>query len=179
MISNSEQRIGVFVDLSNLYHTARRIHGARPNFGNILEAAVNGRKLIRAFAYGITSPTSEEEKFLESLTKVGFELRMKDLQVFADGTKKGDWDVGITVDALRYAKKLDVAVLVTGDGDFVPLAQALQHEGVRVEGIAFGESSSAKLKEAVDHFTDLSKDKMKFLIPSRLAQLSRTRITRH
>jgi len=179
MISNSEQRIGVFVDLSNLYHTAQRIHGARPSFGNILETAVGGRKLIRAFAYGIATPTSEEEKFLATLTKVGFELRMKDLQVFADGTKKGDWDVGITIDALRYAKKVDVVVLITGDGDFVPLVQALQHEGVRVEGMAFGESSSLKLKEAVDHFTDLSKDKRKFLIPSRLAQMSRIRITHH
>lgn len=176
MISTADQRIGVFVDLSNLYHSARRLHGGRPNFGAILEKGVGNRKLIRAFAYGISNQTPEEEKFFESLTKQGYELRMKELQVFGDGTKKGDWDVGITVDALRYAKKLDVVILVTGDGDFVPLVHALQAEGVRVEGMAFGLASSIKLKEAVDAFTDLSQDKRSFLIPSKLARESRLRL---
>jgi uncharacterized LabA/DUF88 family protein len=175
MIAHTDQRVGVFVDLSNLYHTARRIHGARPNFSNILEQSVGDRKLIRAFAYGITSQSPEEEKFFESLTKLGFELRMKELQVFSDGTKKGDWDVGISIDAIRFSKKLDVVILVTGDGDFVPLVQALQHEGVRVEGMAFAEATALKLREVVDQFTDLSKDKRTFLIPSRLARESRQR----
>ncbi|MFA6042859.1 MAG: NYN domain-containing protein [Patescibacteria group bacterium] len=174
----ADQRVGVFVDLSNLYHTARRIHGARPHFGNILERGVGERTLIRAFAYGIASPAAEEQKFLESLTKQGFELRMKDLQVFSDGTKKGDWDVGMTVDALRFAPKLDVVILVTGDGDFIPLVQALQHQGVRVEGMAYGESTAIKLKEEVDLFTDLSKDKRSFIIPSRLAREGRLRLLR-
>lgn len=178
MISTADQRIGVFVDLSNLYHSARRLHGGRPNFGAILERGVGDRKLIRAFAYGITNQTPEEEKFFETLTKQSFELRMKELQVFGDGTKKGDWDVGIAIDALRYAKKVDVVILVTGDGDFVPLVRALQHEGVRVEGMAFGLAASIKLKEAVDLFTDLSNDKRAFLIPSKLAREGRLRLLR-
>ncbi len=178
MISTADQRIGVFVDLSNLYHSARRLHGSRPNFGGILEKGVSNRKLIRAFAYGISNQTPEEEKFFESLTKQGFELRMKELQVFGDGTKKGDWDVGIAIDALRYAKKVDVVILITGDGDFVPLVRALQHEGVRVEGMAFGLAASIKLKEAVDQFTDLSADKRSFLIPSKLAREGRIRLLR-
>jgi uncharacterized LabA/DUF88 family protein len=179
MISTADQRIGVFVDLSNLYHSARRLHGSRPNFGAILEKGVAGRKMIRAFAYGITNQTPEEEKFFESLTKVGYELRMKELQVFGDGTKKGDWDVGIAIDALRYAKKVDVVILITGDGDFVPLVRALQHEGVRVDGMAFGLAASIKLKEAVDQFTDLSIDKRSFLIPSKLAREGRLRLSSH
>ena len=178
MISTADQRIGVFVDLSNLYHSARRLHGSRPNFGAILEKGVAGRKMIRAFAYGITNQTPEEEKFFETLTKQGYELRMKELQIFGDGTKKGDWDVGIAIDALRYAKKVDVVILITGDGDFVPLVRALQHEGVRVECMGFGLATSIKLKEAVDHFTDLSLDKRNFLIPSKLAREGRIRLLR-
>ena len=100
--------------------------------------------------------------------KVGIEMRTKDLQVFFGGAKKADWDVGLAVDAITAAPKLDTVVLVTGDGDFIPLVEYLQlNEGCQVEVISFGKSSSGKLKEAAHAFTDMCEDPKRFTIGSR------------
>ena len=164
----SEQRIGVFVDVANMYYSAKNIHGTRVNFGKILEEASNDRLLVRAIAYVIRADTPEEQKFFEALDKQGFEVKMKDLQIFPGGAKKGDWDVGITVDAIRLADRLDAVVIVAGDGDYIPVVRYLQEaKGCRVEVMAFQESTSSKLREAADKFTDLSSDKKKFLLPIR------------
>src|SRR3989338_1793017 len=167
MMKHKEQRVGVFVDVANMYHSAKNLYCARVNFNEVLKAAVDGRRLVRAVAYVIKSNSTEEQSFFEALDKVGFEVKMKDLQVFAGGAKKADWDVGIAVDAISMAAKFDVIVLVTGDGDFTPLVEYLQFQGHLVEVMAFGETTSARLREAVDDFTDLSTDKRRFLIRSR------------
>lgn len=165
MASFKEQRVGVLVDIQNLYYSAKVIYKKKVNFGQILKDAVGDRKLIRAFAYGIKTMEGLEEKFFEALGKQGFEVKTKDLQIFPGGAKKGDWDVGITVDAIKMANNLDVIVLVSGDGDYIPVVEYLQNTfGCRVEVIAFSESASAKLIEKADKFTDLSEDKKKFLI---------------
>ncbi len=165
MASFKEQRVGVLVDIQNLYYSAKVIYKQKVNFGQILKDAVGDRKLIRAFAYGIKTMEGLEEKFFEALGKQGFEVKTKDLQIFPGGAKKGDWDVGITVDAIKMANKLDVIVLVSGDGDYIPVVEYLQNTfGCRVEVIAFSESASSKLMEKADKFTDLSQDKKKFLI---------------
>ena len=167
-MKTSEQRIGVFVDVANMYYSAKNIHGTRVNFGKILEDAVGDRQLVRAFAYVIKADTPEEQKFFEALDKQGFEVKMKDLQIFPGGAKKGDWDVGITVDAIRLAERLDTIVLVAGDGDYIPLVKYLQDAtGAKVEVMAFQESTSSKLREVADKFTDLSGDKKKYLLPIR------------
>ncbi len=164
----SEQRIGVLVDVANMYYSAKNIHGTRVNFGKILEEAVGERHLVRAIAYVIKADTPEEQKFFEALDKQGFEVKSKDLQVFAGGAKKGDWDVGITVDAIKLSDRLDTIVLVAGDGDYLPLVRYLQEaKGCRIEVMAFQESASMKLREAADRFTDLSGDKKKYLLPMR------------
>lgn len=161
-----DQRVGVFIDVANLYHSAKNLYGSRVNFGKLLEQAVAGRKLIRAIAYAIRSQTSpEEDKFFEALKSQGFEVKMKDLQVFAGGAKKGDWDIGMAMDMIRMSSHLDVIVLVTGDGDFVPLVEYVQNHGQFVEVMAFAESASGKLKEEADEFLDLSEDKRRYLIP--------------
>jgi len=160
-----EQRVGVLVDIQNLYYSAKVLFGKKANFGAILREAVGDRKLIRAIAYGITTIERQEEKFFEALEKVGYEVKSKDLQLFPGGAKKGDWDVGITVDAIKLSKSLDVIVLVSGDGDYLHLVEYLQSTtGCRVEGMAFSESTSGKLIEELDHFTNLSENKRKFLI---------------
>ncbi|MEK7103690.1 MAG: NYN domain-containing protein [Patescibacteria group bacterium] len=165
MIKHKDQRVGVFVDVGNMYHSAKNLYKARVNFQQVLEAAIAGRKLIRASAYVIKSQTQEEQSFFEALSKQGFDLRMKDLQVFAGGAKKGDWDVGMSVDAIKSADKLDVIVLVTGDGDYIPLVTYLQeNKGCQVEVIGFGETTSLKLKEVVDDFIDLSEDLPTYLL---------------
>lgn len=167
VIKHPAQRIGVFIDTQNLYHSAKHLYKARVNFGAILEEAVGGRTLVRAIAYVIKTETGEEKNFFEALTKMGIETKVKDLQVFADGAKKADWDVGLAIDAVKLAPQLDTVVLVTGDGDFVPLIQYLDWHGVQVEVISFGKSSSGKLKEATHAFTDMSDDPKRFTIASR------------
>jgi len=164
MIKHKEQRIGVLVDVSNMYHSAKNLYRKRVNFKEVLKEAVAGRKLIRAIAYVIKTESDEEMSFFEALSQQGFEVRMKGLQIFTDGTKKGDWDVGVAIDAIKLAEKLDVIVLVTGDGDFIPLVNYLQsNKGCQVELLAFKATASARLIEEVDDFINLETDK-KFLI---------------
>lgn len=175
IIKHPEQRVGVFIDTQNIYHSAKNIYHARANFGNILKDAVAGRRLIRARAYAVTTETGEEKGFFEALEKIGIEMRLKELQVFSGGAKKADWDVGLAVDAITAAPKVDTVVLVTGDGDFVPLVEYLKrHDDCQVEVLCFGRSTSLKLKEACDEFIDLDKDTKRYLMnyrgPSRGAR---------
>jgi uncharacterized LabA/DUF88 family protein len=168
-IKYSDQRVGVFVDVQNMYHSAKSLYGARTNFLEILKTAVAGRKLIRALAYATRSESEEEQAFFDALEKAGFELKTKDLQIFPGGMKKGDWDVGIAVDAIRLSTSLDAIVLVTGDGDYLPLIDYLKNtRGTRAEVIAFGRSASGKLKEAADDFTDLCQNLPKYIIKPRM-----------
>lgn len=162
------QRVGVFIDTQNLYHSAKNLYGARVNFGAILKDAVADRTLVRAIAYLVTTESGEEKHFLEALGKMGIEIKSKDLQIFSGGAKKADWDVGLAVDAIKLAPKLDTVVLVSGDGDFVPLLEYLKiNSGNRVEVIAFGKNTSGRLKEAADDFIDLSENPRKYLLPTR------------
>ncbi len=164
VIKHKEQRVGVFIDTQNLYHSARNLYQARVNFGAVLKDAVAGRKLVRAVAYVITTEAGDEKNFFEALAKLGIETKTKDLQIFAGGAKKADWDVGLAVDAIKMSPRLDSVVIVSGDGDFVPLVEYLQTNGVQVEVVSFGKSTSGKLREAVDDFVDLSLDPEKYLM---------------
>lgn len=165
IIKHPEQRVGVFIDTQNLYHSAKNIYHARVNFGNLLKDALAGRRLVRARAYAVTTESGEEKGFFDALAKLGVEMRTKDLQIFSGGAKKADWDVGLAVDAITASPKLDTVILLTGDGDFVPLVQYLQtHGGCQVEVVSFGRSSSAKLKEAADDFLDLDADPRRYLL---------------
>lgn len=152
------------MDVSNMYHSAKNLYKKRVNFKEILKTAVAGRKLIRAIAYVVRTETEEENPFFEALSQQGFEVKMKDLQIFAGGAKKADWDVGITVDAIKLGEKLDVVVLVTGDGDYLPLVSYLQNtKGCLVEVMAFRQTASSRLMEDADDFVNLS-DSNKYLL---------------
>ena len=164
MLSHKEQRVAVLIDVQNLYHSAKNIYRSKVNFGEILKSAVGDRKLIRAFGYVVRTKTGEEKPFFEALTKLGIETRVRDLQEFYGGAKKADWDVGITVDAIKTAASVDVIVLVSGDGDFVQLVEYLKNQGKKTEVIAFGKSTSARLIEVADEFIDLGQDSKKFLL---------------
>lgn len=165
IIKHPAQRVAVFIDAQNLYHSAKHLYGSKVNFGKLVEDAVAGRPLVRAIAYVISTETGEEKSFFEALGKVGIEAKTKDLQIFAGGAKKGDWDVGLAIDAVKLAPKLDVVIIVSGDGDYVPLVEYLQiNEGCQVEAVSFGRSSSARLIEAVDDFKDLDEDPAKYLL---------------
>ena len=162
---NKEQRVSVFVDVQNMYYSAKNLYSAKVNFAQVLRNAVMGRKLVRAIAYVIKADIKEEKNFHDALEAIGYEVKSKDLQTFAGGAKKGDWDIGIAIDAIELANKLDTVVLVSGDGDFVPLVDHLKRAmGCRVEVLAFGPSSSGKLREAADEFIDMDKIQVKYLI---------------
>ncbi len=160
-----EQRVGVLVDVQNLYYSAKNLYKKKVNFSAVLKEGVNGRKLIRAIAYVIQADDLKEHTFFDALSKIGFDVKSKDLQIFYGGMKKGDWDVGIAVDAIQLAEKLDVIILVSGDGDYKQLVEYLKTaKGCRVEAIAFGKSTSRLLKESVDEFIDLDKNVKKYLL---------------
>ena len=164
VIKHKEQRVGIFIDAQNLYHTAKNLYQARVNFGQVVKEVLAGRTLIRALAYVITTESGEEKAFFEALEKVGIETKTKDLQIFIGGSKKADWDVGLAVDAIKLAPKLDTVILATGDGDFVPLVEYLQTVGVQVEVVSFGKSTSGKLRDIVDDFVDLGDNPRKYLM---------------
>ena len=164
MIKHKEQRVGILVDVSNMYHSAKNLYNSRVNYKEVLKSAVAGRKLIRATAYVIKTESEEETPFFEALTQQGFEVKMKDLQIFSGGVKKADWDVGIAVDAIKLASKLDVLVLVSGDGDYIPAVNYIQNtRGCLVEIAGFRQTTSSRLIDHSDDFLNLSENK-KFLL---------------
>jgi len=160
----SAQRVAIFIDTANLYHSAKNLYGRKVNFKEVLKRAILKRSFVRALAYVIRTKTGEEKGFVEALKKMGIEIREKELQEYAGGFKKGDWDVGITVDAIRISPSVDVIVLVSGDGDFLQLVEYLKNQGKRVEVMAFGRTASTKLKETADEFIDLEENPEKFLL---------------
>lgn len=162
---HKEQRVGIYIDTQNLYHSGKNLYHSKVNFGQIVKEALDGRKLVRAIAYVISTESGDENAFFDALGKVGIETKTKNLQIFSSGSKKADWDVGLAIDAVKLSPKLDAVVLVTGDGDFVPLVEYLQmNQGCQVEVVSFGKSTSAKLIEACDHFMDLDIAPNKFLL---------------
>ncbi len=165
MIKYSDQRIGVFIDVPNLYHSAKHLFQAKVNFKKLVEFLIGNRRLIRAIAYDVDTHQEDKEAFLNALQKAGIEVKSKPLQTYPGGMKKGDWDVGITVDAIKLSKKLDAVILCTGDGDYVPLIKYLrENSGCLVEIAGFRASSSSALINEADYFFDISQYEKKFLI---------------
>jgi uncharacterized LabA/DUF88 family protein len=158
------QRVGIFVDTQNLYYSAKNLYGAKVDFRRILEVGLNQRQLIRAIIYVIRADIPEEEGFFEALRNIGYEVKIKELRTYYDGTKRGDWDMGMAIDTIKLADKLDTVVLVSGDGDFVALVEHLKARGVKVEVMAFGKSTSSDLKRVTNEFIDLDLNYESFLI---------------
>ncbi len=164
VIRHDEQRVAILIDTQNLYHSAKNLYKSKVNFGAVVAAALGNRKLIRAISYVVNTESGDETPFFEALEKVGIEIKTKDLQIFFGGAKKADWDVGMAVDAIKLAQKVDAIVLATGDGDFIPLAEYVKSQGCQVEVITFGRSASGKLRETVDDFIDMDENPHEFLI---------------
>ncbi|MCH8049456.1 NYN domain-containing protein [Patescibacteria group bacterium] len=167
MLATKTRRVGVFIDVQNMYYSARNLFNRKVNFANIVKYTVGDAQLIRAIAYTISTKTGEETAFFEALRNAGIEVVSKELLEYDSGAKKGDWDVGITIDVIRMLDMLDVVVLVSGDGDFVPLANFVRSRGRILHVASFRESTSTMLVEAVDVYTNLSSEKRKFLIAER------------
>lgn len=176
IVKHPEQRVAIFIDTQNLYHSAKNIYHSKVNFDAVVKKTLAERKLIRAISYVVTTEGGEEQSFFEALGKIGIEVKTKDLQIFYGGAKKADWDVGMAIDAIKLSQKVDVIVLATGDGDFVPLAEYVKSQGCQVECIAFGKSSSARLRESVDDFIDMDEMPHEFLIGTRHQKRGKRRV---
>lgn len=173
VIRHPEQRVAILIDTQNLYHSAKNLYKSKVNFGAVVKAALGERKLIRALSYVVNTESGEEAPFFEALEKLGIEIKTKDLQIFYGGAKKADWDVGLAIDAIKLAHKVDAIVLATGDGDFIPLVEYVKSQGCQVEAISFGRSSSGRLREVVDEFIDMDEKPRDFLIGYRGGVLRR------
>ena len=164
IIKHKSQRVGIFIDTQNLYHSAKNLYKSKVNFGAVMKEALAGRTLIRCVSYVIRTESDEEKSFFEALNKIGIETKVKDIRIFAGGAKKADWDLGMAIDTVTMAEKLDVIVLATGDGDFVPLVEYLRNKGCQVEVIAFGKSAAGQLREIADDFVDICENPRNYLI---------------
>ena len=158
------QRVAVLADSQNLYHSSHSLYSRNIDYETLLDTVVADRELVRAIAYVIRADSPNEEEFFEAIEEIGFEPKIKEIKTFGDGSKKADWDVGMSLDAVTLANHVDTVVLCTGDGDFSRLCSHLRHEGVRVEVMAFEESTADELIDAADTFLDLSERQETFLL---------------
>jgi uncharacterized LabA/DUF88 family protein len=143
------QRVGIFVDVQNMYYAARQLN-ARLDFGALMTAATHERRLIRALAYVVQNRDIDQSGFLAMLQQRNYEVRRKDLKIRTDGSSKGDWDMEMALDILRLAESLDVVVLASGDGDFTSLVNQVKTLGPKVEVYSFPGSTAKELIEAAD-----------------------------
>jgi uncharacterized LabA/DUF88 family protein len=164
IVKHKDQAVAIFIDVQNLYYSARHLYSKKVNFSEIVRTALANRKLIRAIAYVVSTKGGEERPFFEALSKIGIETKEKELQEFFGGAKKADWDVGIAIDMVRVCPNVNAVVLVSGDGDFAPVIEYVKSQGKQAEVISFGRTTSLKLKEAADDFIDIDKNAKKYLL---------------
>ena len=151
------KNVAMFVDVANLYYAARG-QDVDVDYVALLKHATKGRDLIRAYAYTGLDPENENQrKFIDFLAKNGYKPVVKDIRKFGDGRMKANLDIELVVDLFRLADRMDIAVVVSGDGDFAPAIRALQDKGVRAEVISFKPNTSSDLIAVADEFMDIMK----------------------
>ncbi|MEX0786886.1 MAG: NYN domain-containing protein [Dehalococcoidia bacterium] len=152
-------RLGIFVDVPNIMYAAERLR-AKLDFGKVLEFITNGRELVRASAYAPISDDPDErletQKFVQPFVDHGYRIVTKPLKRYADGSVKANFDVELAIDVMTMSDRLDIVALVSGDGDFRRLVELVESKGVRVEVVAFGQSTAAELRAVADRYIDLS-----------------------
>ncbi|MBW3015544.1 NYN domain-containing protein [Candidatus Woesearchaeota archaeon] len=173
-LQHKDQKVAVLIDVQNLYYSAKHMYNSKVNFKEILKTAVAGRRFIRAIAYVIEADIKGEETFHKALESIGIEVKSKGLQKFIGGAKKGDWDIGLAMDAVRLASKVDTIVIVSGDGDFKELLLYLKAQGCRTEVIAFSKTASKLIKDEADMFFDMEVDKKKYLLKDKQTSLKKS-----
>lgn len=153
--TGAQARVGVFLDVANLSGAARRLYQGAVDYKKLLTVVVGQRQRQVAHAYAIDKGEGNFESFARVLRSAGYQVSAKKPKVFPDGTWKADWDIGIAVDAVLASANLDVVVLGTGDGDFLPLVKAIKARGVRVELVSFSERTAVDLANSVDAHVEL------------------------
>ncbi|MDO9107192.1 MAG: NYN domain-containing protein [Methylovulum sp.] len=121
------EKVAIFADVQNIYYTTRQNYQRHFNYGEFWSTATAGRDVVAAYAYAIDKGDSKQQSFQQTLRTIGFEVKLKPFIQRRDGSAKGDWDVGITLDVIDYAPRADVIILLSGDGDFDVLLHKIRH----------------------------------------------------
>jgi uncharacterized LabA/DUF88 family protein len=149
-------RVAIFVDVQNVYYTVKQIHGRHFDYRVFWEQVTEGREIVAAFAYAIDRGDPKQQQFQQILQSIGFTVKLKPYIQRSDGSTKGDWDVGITIDMLEMAPQIDVAVLASGDGDFDLAVRKLRDRyDVQVEVYGENKLTAASLKQAANRFVPI------------------------
>ena len=144
--------VGVFVDVQNMFYAARKRYNGKLNYQALLTHTVKKRQLAKAVCYIIQTPDVDQSSFIALLERCGFQVKSKELKTRLDGSAKGDWDMEIAMDIISSVHKLDVVVLVSGDGDFAPLVRMIKKHGITVEVASFEYNTAMELREVADEF---------------------------
>jgi len=153
------QKVVVFVDVQNIYYTTKEFHKCHFNYNAFWAKATSNREVVKAIAYAIDRGDEKQKQFQNILRGIGFEVKLKPFIQRKDGSAKGDWDVGITLDVMEYAKKSDVVVLASGDGDFDLLINKIRKVlGVSVEVYGVAQLTAASLIKAASKFVSIEDD---------------------
>jgi uncharacterized LabA/DUF88 family protein len=150
------KKVAIFVDVQNVYYTSRQTFGKNFDYNKFWIKATHEREVVKAVAYAIERGDEKQYQFQNILRAIGFEVKLKPFIQRSDGSAKGDWDVGITIDAMECADSADVVILVSGDGDFDLLADKIREEkGKRVEVYGVAQLTAKSLINAATEFVPI------------------------
>ena len=153
------QKVVVLVDVQNVYYTTRQAFGRNFDYNKFWSVVTEGRQVVKAIAYAIDRGDKKQREFQNILRAIGFEVRLKPFIQRSDGSAKGDWDVGITIDAMEYAEGADIVALVSGDGDFDLLVDKLRDgKGKFVEVYGVASLTASSLIRAASKFIPIEND---------------------
>ena len=152
------QRVGIFVDVQNMFYSAKNMHQSKIDYRRLMDEITGSRSLVRTIAYMVKKPDVDQSGFEDALSRLGYDLKVKELKIRNDGSSKGDWAVGMTMDIISMVSKLDVVVFVTGDGDFAPLLDYVRNNGCRAEVVSFRGSTATELLERADAYIPIEGD---------------------
>ncbi len=149
----------MFVDVQNIYYTTKQFHNCHFNYNAFWAEVTSNREVVKAIAYAIDRGDEKQKQFQNILKGIGFEVKLKPFIQRSDGSAKGDWDVGMTLDMLEYALKSDVVVLASGDGDFDLLLNKIRNDfGVWVEVYGVAKLTATSLIDSADKFVPIEDD---------------------
>ncbi|OQX88178.1 MAG: hypothetical protein B6D55_01270 [Candidatus Omnitrophica bacterium 4484_70.2] len=162
VIPHKGRRVGIFIDVQNVYYSAKRHFGKKIDYSKLLWFLVGNRYLVKAICYIVQHPELNQESFINLLKRNGYIVRTRGLILRADGSAKGNWDIGIATDVLYLVEKnnLDIVVLVTCDGDFVDLVKVLKSKGIKTEVVGFSKNTAVDLKRVSDEFIEIEESLM-------------------
>jgi uncharacterized LabA/DUF88 family protein len=153
------EKVNIFVDVQNIYYTTKQIYKSHFNYNAFWKRVTSNREVVQAIAYGIDRGDEKQKQFQNILRGIGFELKLKPFIQRSDGSAKGDWDVGITIDVMEYAKDADVVVLASGDGDFdLLMSKIINDFGVSAEVYGVADLTARSLINSASKFTPIERE---------------------